>query len=108
MQRLSLRFHDSQQTGDLTMRLTADVQSIQDLIMTGVNLIATSGLRLVGMLALMFWLDWRFTLSAPSGVPPFLPFGFLSTRPIKPACRRGPQSTGTMRGPGPAVCAPIP
>ena len=96
MQRLSLRFHDSQQTGDLTMRLTADIQSIQDLIMTGVNLIATSGLRLVGMLALMFWLDWRFTLAALSVVPLLSPLVFHYTRRIKRAARRARKSTGSM------------
>ena len=96
MQRLSLRFHDSQQTGDLTTRLTADIQSIQDLIMTGVTLLGTSGLRLAGMLVLMFWLDWRFTLAALSVVPVLYPLVFRYTRHIKRAARRARKSTGSM------------
>src|SRR6266851_9469402 len=32
MQRLSLRFHDRQRTGDLTTRLSADINAIDDLI----------------------------------------------------------------------------
>lgn len=96
LQRLSLRFHDSQQTGDLATRLTADIQSIQDLIMTGVNLLGTSGLRLVGMLVLMFWLDWRFTLAALSVVPALYPLVFRYTRRIKRAARRARKSTGSM------------
>jgi len=76
VQRLSLRFHDSQQTGDLTTRLTGDIQSIQDLIMTGISLVGTNGLRLAGMLVLMFWLDWRFTLAALSVIPFVAPLVF--------------------------------
>src|SRR5438874_1393953 len=36
MQRLSLRFHDTQKTGDLTTRLTSDIQSIQEFIANGI------------------------------------------------------------------------
>ena len=96
VQRLSLRFHDNQQTGDLTMRLTADIQSIQDLIMTGISLVGKSGLRLVGMLVLMFWLDWRFTLAALAVFPLLSPLVFHYTRRIKKAARRARRSTGSM------------
>ncbi|HMG36105.1 MAG TPA: ABC transporter ATP-binding protein, partial [Blastocatellia bacterium] len=96
VQRLSLRFHDNQQTGDLTMRLTTDIQSIQDSIMTGTTLLGKSGLRLAGMLVLMSWLDWRFTLAALSVVPLLSPFVFRYTLLIKRAARRARSSTGSM------------
>ena len=96
MQRLSLRFHDSQRTGDLTTRLTADIQSIQDLIMTGVTLLGTSGLQLLIMLILMFWIDWRFTLAALSVMPLLFPLVFRYTRRIKAAARRARKSTGLI------------
>src|SRR6267378_4275071 len=35
LQRLSLRFHDTQRRGDLITRLTSDIQAIQDLIANG-------------------------------------------------------------------------
>ena len=35
MQRLSLRFHDSQRTGDLLTRLTSDINAIQDVVSSG-------------------------------------------------------------------------
>jgi len=40
MQRLSLRFHDHQRTGDLTARLTSEVQGIQDVIANGLLMLA--------------------------------------------------------------------
>ena len=63
MQRLSLRFHDSQRTGDLTTRLTHDIQSIQDFITNGVVVFCTNTLLLTGMAVLMFWVNWRFALA---------------------------------------------
>lgn len=96
MQRLSLRFHDSQRTGDLTTRLTADIQAVQDLLMTGVTLLGTSGLQLLIMLGLMFWIDWRFTLAALSVIPLLFPLVFRYTRRIKAASRRARKSTGLI------------
>ncbi|PYV33606.1 MAG: ABC transporter ATP-binding protein [Acidobacteria bacterium] len=96
MQRLSLRFHDGQRTGDLTTRLTADIQAIQDLIMTGVILLGTNGFQVVGMLALMFWLDWRFTLATLSVIPLLLLVVFRYSRRAKLAHRQARKSTGMM------------
>ncbi len=96
MQRLSLRFHDRQRTGDLTTRLTSDIQAIQDIIMTGVILIGTNGLQLAGMLALMFWLDWHFTLAALSVVPLLFFMVTRYTQRIKLATRLARKSTGMM------------
>src|SRR5207302_2443135 len=59
MQRLSLRFHDTQKTGDLTTRLTSDIQSIQEFIANGIIVFGSNTLLLTSMAALMFWLNWR-------------------------------------------------
>ncbi len=96
MQRLSLRFHDSQRTGDLTARLTHDIQSIQDLLTNGVTILGNSGFLLVAMLVLMFWLDWRFALLALSVVPFLLLTVFRYTLRIKRATRQARKSTGLM------------
>src|SRR6266567_4640611 len=49
MQRLSLRFHDTQRTGDLTTRLTSDIQSIQDFITSGVTSFCSNALLLAAL-----------------------------------------------------------
>jgi ABC-type multidrug transport system fused ATPase/permease subunit len=96
LQRLSLRFHDTQRTGDLTVRLTTDIQSIQDVIANGVTLLVANVLLLVGMVAVMFWLDWRFALAALSLSPILLLTVFRYTRRIRVAARAARQSNGRL------------
>src|SRR5436309_1512600 len=43
LQRLSLRFHDHQRTGDLTTRLTSDTQAIQEMIAIGITIVMWYG-----------------------------------------------------------------
>src|SRR6266516_2020914 len=69
MQRLSLRFHDQQRTGDLITRLTTDTQAIQEMIANGITVLGTNACLLVGMLTLMFWLDWAFALVSLTVAP---------------------------------------
>jgi ATP-binding cassette, subfamily B, bacterial len=96
LQRLSLRFHDSQRIGDLTTRLTGDIQAVRDLIASTVSLFCSDGLQLLGMLALMVWLDWRLTLVALSVVPLLLFSVFRYSYRMKLAARKARKSTGLM------------
>jgi len=96
LQRLSLRFHDSQRTGDLTTRLTGDIQAIRDLISNTVTVFCSDGLQLIGMLVLMLWLDWRLTLVALSIIPLLVFAVFRHTIRLKEAARRARKSTGLM------------
>src|SRR6266567_2698355 len=70
IQRLSLPYHDNKRTGDLISRVTSDIDSVQDFISQALLGLVVNVLTLVGMLAIMFYLDWRFTLIALSVAPP--------------------------------------
>lgn len=96
MQRLSLRFHDGQRTGDLTTRLTSDTQSIQDFIASGIMVAGSNALLLVSMTSLMFWINWKFALAALSIVPGMLWMVFRYKRKIKKANRKARVSTGLL------------
>jgi ATP-binding cassette, subfamily B, bacterial len=96
MQRLSLRFHDRQRTGDLTTRLTSEVQAIQDMISTGMIVVGSNLFLLVGMLALMFWLSWQMALATVSIAPLLLFIAFRYTRRIKVATRKARLSSRQM------------
>ena len=96
MQRLSLRFHDAQKTGDLTSRLTSDIQSIQDFIGSGVIAFASNTLLLSGMAALMYWLNWRFALATLSIAPLMFWIVYRNKRLIKRATRKARVSTGLL------------
>jgi len=96
MQRLSLQFHDRQRIGDLITRLTSDIQAIQDIIANGTILLVSNACLLVGMLALMFWLNWQFALAALSGAPLLLWTIFRYTGRIKAAARAARASDGLL------------
>src|SRR3989442_3690548 len=96
LQRLSLRFHDQQRTGDLITRLTSDTQAIQEMIANGLTVLATNGCLLAGMLVLMFWLNWRFALISLSVAPLLFWTVFRYKRRIKVASRQARASTGQL------------
>lgn len=96
MQRLSLRFHDRQRTGDLTTRLTSEVQAIQDMIANGLIMLGSNFFLLMGMLALMFWLSWKMALATLSVAPLLLWVVFRYTRRIRVATRKARVSTRRM------------
>jgi ATP-binding cassette subfamily B protein/subfamily B ATP-binding cassette protein MsbA len=70
LQKLSLKFHHRQQTGDLLYRVMADTFSAQGLVMNGLLPLASSALMLCGMFAVMFRFDWQLSLIALLVCPP--------------------------------------
>ena len=71
IQYLSLSFHSKARTGDLVVRVISDVGLLQDVVVTAVLPMLAKSLILVGMLALMCWLNWRLTLAALAVFPLF-------------------------------------
>jgi ATP-binding cassette, subfamily B, bacterial len=96
MQRLSLRFHDTQRRGDLITRLTSDIQAIQDLISNGLIVFGSNTFLLIGMLILMFWLNWQFAFVALAVAPLLFWTVFRYTHRIKVATRQARVSTGLL------------
>ncbi|MDT7542059.1 MAG: ATP-binding cassette, subfamily bacterial [Acidobacteriota bacterium] len=85
--RLSLAYHDRQETGDLIVRVTSDIDAIQDFISSALLGIIVNILTLVGMLCVMFYLDWSFTLISLAVTPLLFVVVYTSTRRIKTAAR---------------------
>src|SRR5437667_7005438 len=96
LQRLSLRFHDRQRTGDLITRLTSDTQAIQEMIAQGITILGTNGCLLFGMLVVMFWLNWRFALISLSAAPLLFLTVFRYKHRSKRASRQARASTGQL------------
>jgi len=82
-QRLSMSFHDKKRTGDIISTATADVDAIQSAITSGVLDALYYTMLLIGMSALMLYLDWRFTLIALSVLPVLSFVVYTLTRRIK-------------------------
>lgn len=62
IQRLSIGFHKTSRTGDLSARLTSDIQAIQDMVSSGLNTLITNALSVVGVLSVVALIDWHFAL----------------------------------------------
>src|SRR6202023_2622486 len=87
IQRLSLAYHDRRQTGDLISRVTSDIDAIQSFIASGLLSSLVNGLTLIGMVSVMFYINWRFTLIALSVAPVLFAVVYSYTRRIKKASR---------------------
>lgn len=87
VQRLSLTYHDHKKTGDLISTVTTDIAAVQDFISSVLLGMFVNTLTLVGMLGIMFYLNWRFTLIALSVAPLLFVIVFSFTRRIKQASR---------------------
>ncbi|MBI4906211.1 MAG: ABC transporter ATP-binding protein [Acidobacteria bacterium] len=96
IQRLSLSYHDQRQTGDLVSRVTSDIDAIQSFIASGLLGSLLHSVTLLGMLGVMFYINWRFTLVALSVAPVLFAVVFSYTRLIKKAARESRKKEGDI------------
>ncbi|MBC7812533.1 MAG: ABC transporter ATP-binding protein [Burkholderiales bacterium] len=73
IQRLSFSYHDQNQTGQLMIRATDDVERLRLFIAQGLVLTASAFILLVGALLILVFTNWRLTLV----VLPILPIAFF-------------------------------
>jgi ABC-type multidrug transport system fused ATPase/permease subunit len=69
LERLSLGYFDTHQTGALLSTITSDIQTIQNFASSSTLSIVIDLLTIVGMLGVMFWLNWDFTLIVVAVTP---------------------------------------
>jgi len=96
IQKLSLAFHDHKRTGDLISRVTDDIEAIQSFIMNGLLGVVINAMTLLGMVGVMFFLNWQFTLIALSVVPILFAMVYSYTRRIKKAAREVRKKEGEI------------
>jgi ATP-binding cassette subfamily B protein len=96
IQRLSLAEHDESRTGDLITRVTSDIGAVQDFINSALLGMLVSVITLVGIIGVMFYLNWRFTLIALSVAPVLFLVVYYYTRRIKSASRAVRKQEGNL------------
>ena len=96
IQRMSLSFHDQRQSGDLISRVTSDIDAIQSFITSGLLGAFVNLLTLFGMMGVMFYINWKFTLIALSVAPALFLVVFSYTRRIKKAAREVRKKEGEI------------
>jgi ABC-type multidrug transport system fused ATPase/permease subunit len=87
LQRLSMSYYDKQQIGPLISTITDDINTVQDFASTSLLDIVIDVVTIVGMLAVMFTLNWRFTLVALAVTPLVAVFAFRLRGVVKQATR---------------------
>ncbi len=87
IERLSLRYYDQKQTGDLITRMTSDIDAIQTLISSALMDTVIDLLTLSGMLGVMLYLNWRFSVIALCITPLLFIVAFKYKRRIKQVSR---------------------
>lgn len=96
IQRLSLAYHNQAQTGDLLSRVTSDIDAVQSFITGGLLSALINTLTLAGMIGVMFYMNWRFTLIALSVAPLLFLVVFHYTRLIKKSSREVRKKEGQV------------
>lgn len=71
LQRLSMSFHVRARGGDLLTRVIGDVGRLQEVAVTAALPLVVNTVTLVGMVAVMVWVNWRLTLVALAAFPLF-------------------------------------
>jgi ATP-binding cassette subfamily B protein len=69
LQRLSLSFHQQYKSGDLITRVTADIEKMRLVTIKTALPLLTNIISLIGMLAIMYWLNWELALLATAIFP---------------------------------------
>ncbi len=74
LHRLSMSYYDHQQVGPLISTITDDINTVQDFASTSLLDLLIDSLTIVGMLAIMLSINWRFTVVALAVTPLLLVF----------------------------------
>ena len=86
--RMSLAYHDRQRVGDLTSRVTTDIDRLQDMLVAIFDTLIPNLLTLLGLAIVMLLLDPGFGLLALSIAPLLFLVTYQFTLRIKQAARR--------------------
>jgi len=84
---LSFSYFDTHQTGALLGTITEDVETVQDFVSASLLAIVIDVTTIAGMLAVMFWLNWQFSLIVLAMTPLLLWFVMRFKRAVKQATR---------------------
>lgn len=69
LQRLSISFFENRPTGEVMSRVLNDTEHMQRIFVDGLEEIITAGLTLIGIMTVLFWLNWKLALLALAPIP---------------------------------------
>ncbi|MDQ3458809.1 MAG: ABC transporter ATP-binding protein/permease [Deinococcota bacterium] len=96
LQRLSLSYHTGAKGGDLTLRVISDVGMLKEIAVTAVLPMLGNIFILIGMLAVMFLLQWQLALIAVAIFPIFWLVSARQGNLIREVSRKQRKREGAM------------
>jgi ATP-binding cassette, subfamily B, bacterial len=96
LQRLSLRFYEDKQTGQLMSRVVNDTDKFELLIAHAVPDIAVNVLTLFGVMAVLLAMNWQLTLLSMVPIPLILISLRMFARYVRPAFRERQKELGEL------------
>ena len=88
LQRLSISFFESRQTGEIMSRITNDVNALENFVTHSVGFLIVDLLRLVGTAIILFALDWQLALLTLLPVPVLAAAMRLFNTRVRPIYRK--------------------
>ena len=85
LQRLSFKFYSENITGSIVSRLTNDVDSLQELLTSGILSVISDAITVVGVFIIMVWMSLQLTVVSMVIVPMILALIYIFQRKAKSA-----------------------
>lgn len=96
LQRLSLSFHHQTRSGELLTKVSSDTAALRDVFADWSLTMAGHGLTLLGMMAIMFVLNWKLALVAMVTLPIMGTLLFVLIRKVKATAQKQRKYEGAI------------
>ena len=96
LQRLSLRYYEDKQTGQLMSRLVNDTDLFEKMISHAVPEVFVNIVSLIGITAVLFGMSWRLTLLSMIPIPLIIVSLFMYAKIVRPAFRWRQRELGEL------------
>jgi ATP-binding cassette, subfamily B, bacterial len=96
LHRLDFSFHDRRRTGDLLVRLVADIRLLRDALVKIPLDLSESTLLVLGMAVIMLLIDWQLALLSFMALPLLFVLVGRYRRPMKDAIRKQRRQEGDL------------
>jgi len=88
LQRLSLSYFESNETGDIMSRVSNDVNRVEDMVVHGTDEVVSNILTVVGTIIILMYMNWRLALTGLWPLPIFVVSLLIFARYIRPLYRK--------------------
>jgi len=82
--RQSLSFFEARRSGDIMSRVSNDVNTVEDMVVHGLDTIISDSLTIIGTVGIILWMNWKLALIGMAPLPLFLAAVISFGRIVRP------------------------